>query len=95
MKVENMTSRNGNKVANQFVITSKDGANTYRIFQSYDSIIVKISTNCFGESTVQLDTKYWNYSKTTAKYRNEFLGETTEETQSKIDKGEYILTNLN
>ena len=42
-----------------------------------------------------LDSRCWNYSKTTSKYRNIFLGETTKETQSKIDRGEYKLTNLN
>ena len=39
MKTENMTSTNGNKVANQFIITDDNG-NTF--FQSYSSIIVKI-----------------------------------------------------
>lgn len=29
------------------------------------------------------------------KYRNQFLGETTKETQAKIDSGEYKLVNLN
>ena len=38
MKVENITSNNGNKIANQFVITD-DKQNEY--FQSYKSIIVK------------------------------------------------------
>jgi len=38
MKVENMTSPQGNKVANQFIITDDDN-NDY--FQSYRSIIAK------------------------------------------------------
>jgi len=44
---------------------------------------------------VILDKKYWNYSKTTSKYRNKFLNETTKETQAKIDSGEYVLKDLN
>ena len=38
MKVQNMTSNNGNKIANQFEITH-DFNTVY--FQSYDSIIAK------------------------------------------------------
>lgn len=88
MKVRNMTSDKGNAIANQFIITTNTGVS---IFQSYNNIIAKIAS--FGK--VFLDGYYWNYSKTTSKYRNIFLGETTKETQAKIDSGEYILTNLN
>ena len=88
MKVENMTGRTGRAVANQFIIT--DDSNT-RFFQSYGSIIVAVFLN----GVIQLDLKYWDYSTTTGKYRNQFLGETKKETQAKIDSGEYILTNLN
>lgn len=85
-KVENMTSRNGNEIHNQFIITTEDG--TY--FQSYRSIIAR---RCKGK--VQLDREKWDYSKTTGKYLNIFLGETKKETQAKIDSGEYELTDLN
>lgn len=91
MKVENMTSSNGNKVANQFIITDDNG---YKYFQSYDSLIVKIEDDGVMSITY-LDEIYWNYSKTTSKYRNIFLNETTKETQEKITNGEYHLTNLN
>ena len=37
MKVENMTSSRGNKVANQFILFDSE----FTAFQSYDSIIVK------------------------------------------------------
>ena len=86
MKVQNLTSNNGNTVPNQFDIEH----NGDRFFQSYDSIIVKISNG-----QVYLDERYWNYSNTTSKYRNQFLNETTKQTQTKIDNGEYNLTNLN
>lgn len=72
---------------NQFVINMDNGD---LIFQSYKSIIVKKSDN-----KVYLDSYYWNYSKTTSKHRNQFLGETTKEIEKKIKSGEYILTNLN
>ena len=86
MKVENMTSAWGNTVPNQFIIT--DNGDEY--FQSYRSIIAKRS-----KGKIYLDDYYWDYSVTTGKYRNEFLGEGIAETRKKIASGEYILTNLN
>ena len=86
VKVRNMKSSNGNSVANQFEIETDDA--TY--FQSYNSVIAK---RMIG--VVYLDEYYWDYSVTTGRYRNMFLGETKKETQAKIDSGEYILTNLN
>ena len=83
-----MTSTNGNKVANQFIITDDNG-NTF--FQSYRSVIVKKNSNY----DIELDQKYWNYSNTTGKYRNIFLNETIKDTRKKIKSGEYKLTDLN
>ena len=86
MKVENMTSNKGNDIPNQFIITDDNA--TY--FQSYQSIIAKVS-----KGKTYLDNRYWDYSVTTGKYRNQFLGENKAETQKKIDSGEYILADLN
>ena len=91
MKVENIESNKGNKIANQFVITD-DKQNEY--FQSYNSMIVKKDYD-YEEVKIFLDQKYWNYSNTTGKYRNIFLNETITETKKKIKSGEYILTDLN
>jgi len=91
MKVENIESNKGNKIANQFVITD-DKQNEY--FQSYNSMIVKKDYES-DQVKIYLDQKYWNYSNTTGKYRNIFLGETITETKKKIKSGEYILTDLN
>ena len=88
MKVSNMVGRTGKPVANQFILTGNDGSET---FQSYSSVIAVKLRHGF----TQLDSHYWDYSVTTGKYRNQFLDETKQETQSKIDSGEYILTNLN
>ena len=94
MKVENMTSTNGNKVANQFIITDDNGN---KVFQSYSSIIVKVSKKIppINGNQIFLDQKYWNFSNTTGKYRNIFLNETIEDTRAKIKNGTYILTDLN
>lgn len=86
MKVKNMISAKGNTIANQFIITS----GTTLVFQSYDSIICRIA-----KGKTSLDKKYWDYSYTTSKYRNLFLGENKKQTQRKIDTGEYKLVNLN
>ena len=95
MKTENMTSTNGNKVANQFIITDDNG-NIF--FQSYKSVIAKILFDEPFDSEskkIQLDQKYWNYSNTTGKYRNIFLNETIKDTRKKIKSCEYKLTDLN
>lgn len=90
MKVTNMTSNNGNKIPNQFIINDSE----FTAFQSYDSIIVK-TTFEDGKRVVYLDKNAWNYSKTTSKYRNLFLGETSKETEQKIKDGIYKLVDLN
>lgn len=102
MKVRNMTSSSGNKVANQFIIITRESVNigngefedvlvTY--FQSYEIIIVRQVHH--WKVKLQLDRKTWDYSTTTGRYRNQFLSETKRETQKKIDSGEYILVDLN
>jgi len=97
MNVQNMTSSNGNKVANQFVITDE---NSNEYFQSYNSMIVKKQYSNMGSCgdeklQIYLDSKYWNFSNTTSKYRNKFLNETTKETIVKIKSGVYKLVDLN
>lgn len=87
MKVANMKSNKGNKIANQFVIDTDEGI----YFQSYRSIIAFCSNN----GKVTLDEKFWDYSTTTGKYRNQFLNEGIAETRKKIKSGIYVLTNLN
>ena len=86
MKIRNMYGGSGREVPNQFIV--EDGNKT--VFQSYKSVIA-VREN----GKVTLDEKYWDYSATTGKYRNQFLGEPKKETLAKIKSGEYALTNLN
>jgi len=86
-KVENFIGNSGREIANQFIIKTKEG----RYFQSYNSIIAFISNS----GKVILDKNYWDYSVTTGKYRNMFLGEDKKETQRNIDNGKYGLVDLN
>lgn len=97
MKVQNMTSSSGNKVANQFIIKHQTTMENCTDFVSYESNIISKRTaiDFPHKQRVLIDRKYWDYSKTTGKYRNQFLGETKKETQKKIDSGEYILADLN
>ena len=88
MKISNFTSNNGNKIANQFLITEKNK----ETFQSYDSII---AVKNYKTQKTYLDKYFWDYSTTTGKYRNIFLGEGIAETRKKIETGEYKLKNLN
>lgn len=86
-------------VPNQFLITEEGrGANGNFIkretFQSYESIIAVV-IQWKDRTDVELDERYWNYSRTTGKYRNQFLGEDRKETEKKIKEGEYKLVNLN
>jgi len=86
-KVRNMHSSSGNSIPNQFIIYTSEG--TY--FQSYKSIIAFRD----NENKITLDEYYWDYSRTTGKYRNEFLGEYIADTRDKIESGEYKLADLN
>ena len=87
MTVSNMTSPKGNQVPNQFIIWANEG----KYFQSYRTTIAFIDNN----GNVFLDKDYWDYSRTTGKYRNIFLGETRDQTMYSIKTGEYELKNLN
>ena len=98
MKVQNVQGKSG-AVANQFIITDEGrGAlgNFIKreVFQSYDSVIA-IRTAWPDLVRIELDADKWDYSRTTGKYRNQFLGETKSETEKKIKSGEYTLANLN
>ena len=87
IKVLNMTSSKGNKIPNQFVIITPEGS----YFQSYNSVIAFIN----NEGRVFLDRNKWDYSTTTGKYRNIFLGENKKLTEKRINNNNYVLIDLN
>ena len=94
IKVKNMENRQGKLVVNQFIITEISDYLKRTIFQSYNSIV---ATKVDDGDTFQiyLDQEYWDYSSTTGRYRNVFLGEDIHETRKKIKTGEYKLVALN
>ena len=86
------SKKTGNAVPNQFVIdVMDDNGDNREYFQSYNSIIAMVDEN--GKH--YLDEYYWDYSVTTGKYRNQYLGETRKETEKHIKDGTYKLVNLN
>lgn len=79
-KVYNMFGSSGKEVANQFEIVG----NGFTLFQSYRSPIALKK-----DGKVYL-FKDWDYSTTTGKYRNKFLGETKQQTIKKLQSRQYI-----
>lgn len=66
MKIENMTSAKGNRIANQFKLYY----NNFVAFQSYNTLI---SVYDCKNDTMYTDKDF--YSNTTSKYRNSFNDE--------------------
>ena len=96
VKVRNFKNASGRSVPNQFIITYSEKAmqsegRDIEIFQSYDSVIARK----YPLGKTILDSYYWDYSKTTGRYRNLFLDETKKDTEKKIKNGEYMLKDLN
>ena len=88
MIVQNMTSQNGNKVPNQFII---DNGNK-TLFQSYKTIVA-VKEN----GKVTLDSNALEYSNTTLKYLKQFLNtsDSKKQLQAKIENDFYQIEDLN
>ena len=95
VKAVNMRNNQNNHVLNQFIIeTIEKNGNITDYFQSYDTIIVK-RKYINRDFVITLDERFWDYSRTTGKYRNLFLNETKKETLAKLKSNEYKLMDLN
>ena len=68
----------------------KDTKTDFSLLQSYDVIIAEKRG-----IVIYLDEKYYDYSISTVRDRNKFLGESSKEIKRKIYIGEYKLINLN
>ena len=88
MHVSNMKNSRGKAIPNQSIINDDEGN---RFFQSYRTVIVKVASS----GQVYLDESAWGYSRTTSKYRNLFLNETSKEVERKVKDGTYKLVDLN
>ena len=95
MKVENMTSaKTGKAIPNQFLIRDKG----YIWFQSYKSTIGVVTP----DNILLLDKDKWDYSRTTAKYRNAFVATyfnskyaSRDGIKEGVEDGKIIMTGLN
>jgi hypothetical protein len=91
----NMETGKGGRAVNQFEIFYENGV----MFKSYNSIIAikfyrsdvamgNLFPPKFSEKT--FIGRFYDYSKTTNKYRCQFLDEFIKETRAKMKSGEYI-----
>jgi hypothetical protein len=105
MKVKQFISKkSGRPIPNQFIIRSegrfKNDVGQFKksiveTLQSYDSIIARITYKGWDEPIIELDEYFWDYSRTTVKYRNQFLNTNTQEINKMINSGIIKLKNLN
>ena len=65
-------------------------SNGWNILKSYNTTIAMRK----GQEVI-IDLRYYNYSASTGKHRNYFLGETLKDTDKKIENGEYQTADLN
>lgn len=96
VSVRPMESRGGNPTPNQLVMSDPAG----ETFVSYGTKIVFRSHHKYGEPgnkkhKIILDENYWDYSRTTGKYRNQFLGFGVQECRKGIQDGTIQLADLN
>lgn len=97
----NMEGSSGRPVANQFIIIKyKDDGAYYEYFQSYSAIVGErlVLLNEQGgihKAFITLDEYFWNYSRTTSKYRNKWLGMNTQQIKQAIMSGVIKLRDLN
>lgn len=77
---------NGRAVVNQLIISINTADGLYQYFKSYDSIIARIEPS--GKIGL---SEHWDYSKTTSKYRNYFLGMNEEKLTNLVESGEVLI----
>jgi hypothetical protein len=95
-RIQNFEGKNG-PVKNQFEIFTEDG----KYFQSYSTIIAfkpyDFLAGYYGVDPGKtiLDNQ-WDYSRTTTKYLNRFLGTSGKaEIEKRIKAGDYAMADLN
>ena len=89
VKIEPLRTTRGGVARNHYVIYTEDG----KYLSSYGRIVVYIP-NDPSEKTA-LDKNFYDFSKTTSTYRNIFLKIPSPSVRASIDKGMFLLTNLN
>lgn len=88
MKVRNMRGTSGREVPNQFIVEG----DKIEIFQSYETTIA-IRHKDSGK--VVLDKHKYDFSSTTSRYLNKFLGVDSKTKKENVKSGKYELKELN
>jgi hypothetical protein len=83
-----MSSRCGKAAPNQVTLV----VGPHHILKSYGKTIAVID---YGSGKTWLDSYYHNYSRTTIRYRNQFLGEDSPTVKRRIENGDIIMADLN
>ena len=83
LRVQNVYN-NGREVSKQYKIFYKENNKNYKIFQSYESMIVKWENDVIIEVGIN-----WDYSRTTGLYRN-MLTKTTKKEFEKMLQNNFI-----
>ena len=81
IEIYNMVSDKGTTVPNQYEVYMYTTQGTLKCFYSYDSFIVARKNGLI----YRVGTN-WDYSRTTGKYRNSFLGWDKKELENNINK---------
>ena len=91
-KVRNMMTNGGRGAPNQFIIEDTyidngEGLIHGRMFQSYQSNIAFVP---YDSNIIYLGED-WDYSRTTGRYRNKFLGLSLNELRARIKDGRAVI----
>ena len=96
IKAFNLNTNSGAPAQHQIVITYSTPTKEVRLFQSYGVLIARNTLNKKTyKRTCELSRNYWDYSRTTARYRNQYLGGDTKQVKKNLKNGVYCLASLN
>lgn len=87
MSIRQLETPRGTPAQNQIVVSVKQ----WSIFFSYSVPIAAING---ASNWIALDADAWNASRTTARYRNQFLGFNTREARRRIQNNSIQVLNL-
>ena len=86
-KVQNMLGNSGREIPNQFILYFDGG----QVFQSYQSVIAVVFDSYISEETPYYIGSDWDYSRTTGKYRNDFLNRVKKDVKEDLKCGRAVL----
>lgn len=85
IEINNIVSNHGNSIPNQYEVYIDSTEGTYRCFYSYKSLILV----CKNGKLIKVGSNY-DYSRTTGKYRNDFLRLNKSTLESYMNRNMYF-----